>query len=150
MIGRFKLTRYNPELKPNQICHRNWAIRVECTAEEPGVDPNIFVFHVAPENDPIMTEDTFHNVASLAQMNIIPTEEAVNAAMEAGEDPFTVTGADGLTNYVPFYRASKVELTFNNAIAMRHFWRALRFDAAKLSIEYDDYEHLKEMEEEIV
>lgn len=150
MIGRFKLTRYNPELKPNQPCFRNWAVRVECAPVEDGVDPNIFVFHVAPESDPIETEDTFHNVASLAQMNIIPTEAAVNAALEAGEDPFTVAGADGLTNYVPFYRTDKVELSFNNAIAMSHFWRTLRLDAAKLSMEYEDYEHLKETEEETV
>lgn len=147
---RYKLTRSEPTRVQDPHCFRNWAISVECAPAKSGVDPNIFVYHVAPENDPIEQADTFHNVASLAQMQLLPTEEAVNAALEAGEDPFTVAGENGAFNYIPFYRSSKVELTFNNVIAMNRFWKVVRFDAAKLSKEYWDYTRLEETDEETV
>lgn len=106
------------------------------------VDTAIFVYHVAIENDPVHTEDTFHNVASIAQMQVIPTEETVEAVLATGGNPFKVVGADGTEDNVPFYRTSDVTLTFNNITEMEHSWRVMQMNVAMLSREYDDLKHL--------
>lgn len=150
MMNRFKLTRSAPEVKPNSVCHRNLAFSVQCEAALEGVDDNIFVYHVGIPNDPVHSEDTFFCVASLAQMQIFPTEAAVELALAAGENPFHVQNADGTEDNVPFYRTNSVDLTFNNATAMDHAWRVMKLNVAKLSREYNDFDKVKAVEEVVL
>ena len=128
------LTREAVILKPHDnVCKKNWPIRVVAESTYEGLDSNIFVYHAADPNDPIQG-DEFSNVASLQDMESLP----VGA-------PTPVDG-DLTENYVPFYRTNSVELNCYTMEEAERVWRIIKRDTASLVREYKASINLKATE----
>lgn len=132
------LTREAVILKPHDnVCKKNWPIRVVAESTYDELDSNIFVYHAADPNDPIQG-DEFSNVASLQDMESLP----VGA-------PTPVDG-DLTENYVPFYRTNSVELNCYTMEEAERVWRIIKRDTASLVREYKASINLKATEIYIV
>ena len=131
----FKITRNKVELQQGDACQKNWPLIVTVTAEYPGVDPNIFVYHASPDSD---TGAMFSNVASMQDMDIIAVDSTTPLPNEDSEE-----------NNIPFFRTNKVELNFANVEVLYDRWHTMMTDIRNLVKEYEVMEEqaLAEREE---
>lgn len=127
----YKVTIYSPELVDDKRTRpRNWNVKIVCEALE-DADPNVFVYHFAPENDPL-EGDAFSNIASLQDMRILPVEEAVE-----------LDYASTIENLIPFYRRSEVAIDHYNAIDAERFIKIALYDIRMLEKEYDSIKKIE-------
>lgn len=134
----YKVTRKTISLKQEQDCRHNWPIAVTVEALEEGADPNVFVYHA--DTDPSSGKgDTFSNVASKQDMDIIPVETPEYMPEENPQE-----------NYIPFYRTNYVELDCYNVEEAARIWRIIQYDISALVREYKAWETLNEGQQEVV
>lgn len=134
----YKVTRNKIELQAGDPCGRNWPLIVTVTAEEPGADPNVFVYHTDPDSK---TGAMFSNVASMQDMDLIAIDESTFLPEENGTE-----------NNIPYYRTDTVELNFYNLDELSRCWNIIKTDIASLVREYKvlETQHLLEQEEIII
>lgn len=129
-----KLTREGPTLNPGHECRHNWTLKVTAESDEEGLSSKIFVYHAVHEDDPL-NGDTFSNVASLQDMNIIP-EDA----------PMSIPAEDGREDNVPWYRTDEVVFDCYNMRDVEHIWKTIQIDVKNLLKEYRISRNLQEQE----
>lgn len=108
------------------------------SSSEEEEDCKIFVYHVGEEGDPYRG-DLFFNVASVQDMDVIPADEP-SGVME---------DANGMENFVPFYRTDRVELRFHTKELAARAWEIIKRDTRALMHEYYKGRNL-DVAEEIV
>lgn len=128
------LTRKETKFKHRNACRRAWSMEVTAESDLPDLDANIFVYHAVEPEDP-EEADSFSNVASLQDMNIIPVDA-----------PGTLEGAKLRENFIPYYRKASVVMDFYNAADMERAWRIMKIDTASLVREYYAARNLQETE----
>lgn len=128
------LTRKETKFKHRNTCRRAWSMEVSAESDLPDLDANIFVYHAVEPEDP-EESDSFSNVASLQDMNILPVD-----APEALSDTLR------RENFIPYYRKSSVVLDFYNASDMERAWKIMKLDVASLVREYYSSRNLHETE----
>lgn len=109
-----------PSTYPSHI----WTVEIKCIPDNNDIDPNIFVFHAHPEDDPLQT-DHFSNVAALWDMNSLPVG-----------DPIQIDNESGQEQIIPFYRKDTVTLDFHNVLEAERFWRIVQLDTKLLKESY--------------
>lgn len=92
---------------------------------ESDADPNIFVYHAIPEDDPVLTEDEFSNVATLYDMRTTPVGEPI----QRDDQPHKFS-------FLPFYRVDTVEMDFLTASEADIFCKQVVNRAKRLVFEY--------------
>lgn len=131
--GSIILTKEEVVLQPNNVCRKNWPLKITAESTIPGLDSNIFVFHAADDADPVQG-DTFSNVASLQDMESLPTDAPTYVEGDATED------------FVPFYRVHELILDFYNLDELNRAWSIIKKDTDALVKEYRLYNKLKTTE----
>lgn len=119
-----KLTRKETKFMHKQHCRHAWSMEVTAESDLPDLDSNIFVYHAVEPEDP-EASDSFSNVASLQDMNMLP----VDAPAELQEE-------EPYENFVPYYRKNSVVLDFYNTKDLERAWRIMCVDVSSLTREY--------------
>lgn len=128
------LTRKETRFSHRNNCRRAWSMEVTAESDLPELDANIFVYHAVEPEDP-EAADSFSNVASLQDMNIIPVDA-----------PSSVLASPRRENFIPYYRKARVVLDFYNASDMERAWKIMKIDVASLVKEYYAARNLHETE----
>jgi len=108
------LTRSAVETFANDASVHTWPLRVTCVSTDPAVPNEIFVYHAAQNDDPLVG-DIFECVASVHQLQDI------------GLAPIY---EDGLT--VPYYRSDSLEFHCRSATEAEELWVKIQADALDL------------------
>lgn len=133
----YKVTRSTIELKKDDPCRHNWPMQVTVEAETEDADPNVFVYHAAAY--PGTDGDTFSNVASKQDMDVIP----VGA-------PADLENEHPTQDYIPFYRTSTASFDCYNTTECERIWRIIQIDIASLVREYKAWDTLDQGNKEEV
>lgn len=140
-MSRYKVTRHTIVRTDNDPCRHNWPIKVTVEAITADADPNVFVYHAGEEGGTgIRKGDTFSNVASKQDMDVIPVGEPI--LLEEA-----VLNKD---RAIPYYRTNSVELDCYNVEEAERIWRIIQYDIASLVREFIAWEHLKNGQQEII
>lgn len=137
----YKITRAEIPTSDEFSSPHNWPLKVTVEATNDTADPNVFVYHVGePDGTGLRGGDTFSNVASKQDMNVIPVGEPMeveDALMEKD-------------TYIPYYRTNVVELDCYNVIELERVWNIIQFDIQQLVREYRSWDKLQNGQEEII
>lgn len=140
-MSRYKVTRHTIVKTEDDPCRHNWPIRVTVEAIVADADPNVFVYHAGEEDGTgIRKGDTFSNVASKQDMDVIPIDAPIIL-----ED--AIQSKD---RAIPYYRTSTVELDCYNLDEAERIWRIIQHDITSLVREYAAWDNLDNGQQESI
>lgn len=143
-MSMYKIIRHKMTLTEDHPCRHNWPLKVtvEPADASSDVDANVFVYHAGEiiDGTGIRSGDTFSNVASKQDMDVIPV----------GEPIILEDAIQSKDRAIPYYRTNEVELDCYNLEEAERIWRIIQHDIADLAREYRAWEILKEGQQEIV
>jgi hypothetical protein len=107
-----------------------------------GADPNVFVYHAGEDiyGTGIRQGDTFSNVASKQDMDVIPV----------GEPIILEDAIQSKDRAIPYYRTNSVELDCYNLDEADRIWRIIQHDITSLAREYTIWDKLNNGQQETI
>lgn len=121
-----RLTRFNSEDHDGANCEKqNWPLMVRASATN--MPSEVFVYHVTPAGSPV-TGDIFECVASVAQLDSIPTTQGVVLSQ---------------TDSIPYYRSDQIVFNCRSAEEADRVWTIVKTEVATLVTNYNAAQRLK-------
>jgi hypothetical protein len=141
-MSRYKVTRHTIVKTENDPCRHNWPLRVTVEAIAADADPNVFVYHIGEDvnGTGIRQGDTFSNVASKQDMDVIPV----------GEPIVLEDAIQSKDRAIPYYRTNTVELDCYNVDEAERVWRIIQHDITSLVREYVAWDNLDNGQQETI
>ena len=140
-MSRYQVTRHTIVKTEDDPCRHNWPLRVTVEATVADADPNVFVYHAGEEDGTgIRKGDTFSNVASKQDMDVIPI----------GEPIILEDAIQSKDRAIPYYRTNTVELDCYNLQEAERIWRIIQHDITSLVREYASWDNLDNGQQETI
>ncbi len=141
-MSRYKVTRHTIVQTEDDPCRHNWPLKVTVEAIVAGADPNVFVYHAGEDiyGTGIRQGDTFSNVASKQDMDVIPVDEPIILA----------DAIQSKDRAIPYYRTNSVELDCYNLDEADRIWRIIQHDITSLAREYTIWDKLNNGQQETI